>query len=38
MIILVIFFIDIDLTDPAVEAAAAKIQAVFKLKGKKFGK
>ena len=34
-----IIFADIDLTDPAVEAVAAKMQAVFKMKGKKkFGK
>ena len=28
-------FVDIDLTDPEVEAAAAKIQSVFKMRGKK---
>ena len=28
-------FADIDLTDPEVEAAAAKIQSVFKMRGKK---
>lgn len=28
-------FSDIDLTDPEVEAAAAKIQSVFKMRGKK---
>ena len=27
--------VDIDLTDPEVEAAAAKIQAAFKIRGKK---
>ena len=29
------YFSDIDLADPEVEAAAAKIQAVFKMKGMK---
>ena len=34
-----IILVDIDLTDPAVEAAAMKMQAAFKMKGKnKFGK
>ena len=28
----------VDLTDPAVEAAAVKIQTAFKKKGSKFGK
>ena len=27
--------VDIDLTDPEVEAAASKIQAAFKMRGKK---
>ena len=30
-----IFIADIDLADPEVEAAAAKIQAVFKMRGRK---
>jgi hypothetical protein len=28
-------FVDIDLTDPEIEAAAAKTQSVFKMSGKK---